>query len=105
MTRQQLHTALRAALLARNVTQLRALRATYGLQAFAAAVAGCSPRVAADALSLLPEPDRQAVLRQLPRPLCERLRPLGMALSAARPARRWGWGLLAWRKREQHAAV
>lgn len=96
MTRQELHTALRAALQARNIQQLHALRDAHGLQAFAGAVAACSPRVAADALSLLPAPDRSAVLRQLPRPLRGSLRQLGMAPAGA-PARRLGWGLLAWR--------
>ena len=97
MTRQQLHAALRAALLSRNVQQVRALRATHGLAAFSAAVAGCPPRVAADALSLLPLDDRDAVLRRLPRPVRAGLRPLGIVPAAPRPARRLGWGLLAWR--------
>ncbi|MBN9340351.1 MAG: hypothetical protein J0H52_09760 [Comamonadaceae bacterium] len=97
MTRHPLHAALRAALLSRNVHQVRALRATHGLPAFAAAVAGCPPRVAADALSLLPLDDRDAVLRHLPRPVRDSLRPLGIVPAAPQPACRLGWGLLAWR--------
>lgn len=74
---------LRAALLARQVAQVRVLLATHGLPAFARAIARCSPRVAADALSLLRPDDCQAVLRHLPHPVCESLRPLGMALVVA----------------------
>lgn len=103
MTRQQLHIALRAALLARNVHQIRAQLATHGLQAFSCAVAACSPRVAADVLSLLPLADRQAVLRRLPRALCDSLRPLGMAAAAQPPVPRMAWGLLTWRGDGQRA--
>lgn len=97
MIRQPLHTALRAALLARDVRQIRDQLATHGPQAFSCAVAACSPRVAADVLSLLPLADRHAVLRRLPRALRDGLRPLGMAVAEPQPAPRMGWGLLAWR--------
>lgn len=96
MTRQQLNIALRAALMSRNVHQVRALLATYGLPAFANAVAHCSPRVAADALSLLPQDNRNAVLRHLPRQLCDSLLPLGIAVTTPYPTRRMRWGLLTW---------
>jgi hypothetical protein len=87
MTRQQLPIALRAALLSRDVRQIRILLATYGLPAFSGAVAGYSPRTAADTLSLLSPGDRKAVLCHLPRTLCEKLRPLGIALHPAKPVR------------------
>ncbi|MDI9856741.1 hypothetical protein [Comamonas sp. 17RB] len=74
---------LRAALMARQATQVRALLATHGLPAFARAISRCSARVAADALSLLCPDDRQAVLRHLPHPVCDSLRPLGIALVVA----------------------
>lgn len=103
MTRQPLHIALRAALLSRNVRQIRILLATYGLPAFSGAVAACSPRIAADALSLLSSDDRNAVLRHLPRPMCDSLRPLGIALTPSPPVRHLNWGLLAWRDTGPHA--
>ncbi|MBV8247649.1 MAG: hypothetical protein JO200_04275 [Comamonas sp.] len=103
MTRQQLHIALRTALLSRDVRQIRILLATYGLPAFSGAVAGCSPRTAADALSLLSSDDRHAVLCHLPRTLCEKLRPLGIALPPAKPVRHLSWSLLAWRDTGTHA--
>lgn len=96
MTRQQLNIALRAALMSRNVHQVRALLATYGLPAFANAVAHCSPRVAADALSLLPQDKRSAVLRHLPRQLCDSLLSLGIAVTTPAPSHRMHWGLLTW---------
>ena len=95
MTRQNLQIALRAALLSRNVPQLHALLPTYGLPAFAQAVARCSPRVAADVLSLLPVAHRSAVLRHLPRPLCNSLQALGFAPPVAAPVRGM-WGLQGW---------
>ena len=50
-----------------------------------------------DALSLLPLDGRDAVLRHLPRPVRDSLRPLGIVPAAPQPACRLGWGLLAWR--------
>ena len=98
MHRQQLHLALRAALLSRNGLQIRAQLDTWGLANFSSAVAACSPRVAADALSLLPADERNAVLRHLPRLMCEKLRPLGIALPPSQPApRHLRWDLLVWR--------
>ena len=48
MHRQQLHLALRAALLSRNGLQIRTQLDTWGLANFSSAVAACSPRVAAE---------------------------------------------------------
>lgn len=96
MTRQPLNIALRAALMSRNVHQVRDLLATHGLPSFAKALALCSPRVAADALSLLPQDKRNAVLRHLPRHLCDSLLPLGIAVARPYPTRRIRWDLLAW---------
>ena len=72
--------SLRAALMDRNVCQVRALLATHGVTAFATVLSTCSPRVTADALSLLQPADRAAVLRHLSSPQRDRLRPLGIAL-------------------------
>ena len=54
--------SLRAALMDRNVCQVRALLATHGLVAFCNALSGCSPRVIADVLSLLNDSSREAWL-------------------------------------------
>lgn len=102
MTRQSLTLALRAALMSRNVQQVRALLATYGLPAFSSAVALCSPRVAADALSLLPQSNRNAVLRHLPRKLCDSLSPLGIAVATPYPTRRIRWQLLTSANSDAH---
>lgn len=57
---------LRAAVAARLPADLQQLLADHGLVAFATAVAACSPRVAADAVSMLPSAQRAAVSRHLP---------------------------------------
>lgn len=80
MTRQALHAALRAAIAARDIAALRQLFSEYGVLAFAGAVSACSPRVAADALSLLISTERTAVLRHLPPTVRDSLRPLGLEL-------------------------
>lgn len=57
---------LRAAIAARRPAALRQLIDDHGLVAFSNALAACSPRVAADALSLLPPAQCNAVLRHMP---------------------------------------
>ena len=57
---------LRAAVAAHLPADLEQLLADHGLVGFAAAVAACSPRVAADAVSMLPSAQRTAVSRHLP---------------------------------------
>ena len=58
--------SLRAAIVARRSAALRQLFDDHGLLAFSNAVTACSPRTAADALSLLPPAQRNAVLRHMP---------------------------------------
>lgn len=83
MTRQQLQLALRAALAARRVSLISELLAVHGRSAFAGALAGCSPRVAADVLMLLRAAERDALLRELPRGLRSELRALGVGVNLA----------------------
>lgn len=78
--------SLRAALMDRNVCQVRALLATHGLVAFCNALSGCSPRVIADVLSLLNDSSREAVLRHLHSAQRASLKPLGIALQAEQAA-------------------
>ncbi len=78
--------SLRAALMDRNVCQVRALLATHGLVAFCNALSSCSPRVIADVLSLLQDSSREAVLRHLHSAQRESLKPLGIALQADQSA-------------------
>ena len=71
MNQKNLPVRLRSALAERRPTALRELLQHHGLVAFASALAAWSPRVVADALSLLPPPERSAVLRHLPSALRE----------------------------------
>ena len=66
MTREDLKIRLRLAIAERRPAALRQLLDHHGLAAFAAALAAWSPRVVADALSLLPQAERASVLRHLP---------------------------------------
>lgn len=75
-----IHLALRAAVAGRRIASLRQLLLDHGVLAFAHAIANCSPRVAADALSLLSASQRTPVLRHLPLTVRNSLRPLGFAL-------------------------
>jgi len=60
-----LRRTLRAAVAAHRPALLRELHASHGEAAFAAALADCSGRVIADALSMLPSTERGAVLLRL----------------------------------------
>lgn len=86
MNYQPLTRSLRAALMDRNVCQVRALLAIHGLVAFCNALSGCSPRVIADVLSLLNDSSREAVLRHLHSAQRASLKPLGIALQAEQAA-------------------
>jgi hypothetical protein len=66
MIHQDLARQLRAAVAARSPFELRRLLDDHGLVAFASALNMWSPRLVADALSLLPPLRRSAVLRHLP---------------------------------------
>lgn len=72
----RLYPALRARVLARDIPGLRHLLRAHGATAFAGALSSCSPRVAADVLSLLPMPDRLRVHPYLPTVLRAQVRPL-----------------------------
>jgi hypothetical protein len=64
--RDVLRDLLAGAVARRRVERIDTLLSLHGPQAFALAVSALPPRVAADALSVLPEPRRQAVLTRLP---------------------------------------
>ena len=100
MTRPQLHTALRAALATRNVALISELLAAHGHGAFAAALAGYSPRAAADVLKLLRASERDAVLRELPSRLRAELRAMNADAARSLPtwvrrAPQWSLGIRA----------
>ncbi|SEB24815.1 hypothetical protein [Variovorax sp. YR216] len=71
MNQKHLSTCLRSALAERRPAAVRELLDHHGLVPFASALAAWSPRVVADALSLLPPVRRSAVLRHLPSALRE----------------------------------
>lgn len=65
MTYQQLALPLRRAIATHRVAKIRQLVDIHGLVAFSAALSSMPPRVAADALSLIPLGQRAAVRRHL----------------------------------------
>lgn len=87
-----LQRALRAAVAMRRTEALRHLLAAHGARAFALALAAQSPRVMADALSLLPVADRIRVRARLPHAAQRRLHEAG----ASAPAAHWLHAALAW---------
>lgn len=66
--------ALRAAVASQRPGALHALLAIHGDRARARALSDLCGRAIADALAMLPAPDRTAVLRRLPRPAQRHLR-------------------------------
>ncbi|OWQ84417.1 hypothetical protein CDN99_24285 [Roseateles aquatilis] len=80
--RRARHDALRAALCdavaSRRIGHIDRLLDRHGPSAFAQALSGMSCRIAADILSVLPEPRRQDLLSRLPRRLRGRV-PLAAA--------------------------
>lgn len=96
----QLQRAVRAAVAAHRATALRELLAHHGEKAFAHALGDLSGRVIADALSMLPEPERSRVLQHLPREARARYQDVGglQGGSTASPLLRMSaLSLLAWR--------
>ncbi|GEM_PF-156847 len=71
-----LYLRLRQLIATRNVAGLHDQLLRQGPVSFANTLATTSPRVVADALSLLNFSDRLVVLRHLPAPLRETMRPL-----------------------------
>lgn len=77
MIRQSpLYPAIRASVLARDVSTLHRLLRERGAPAFSLALSSCSPRVVADILSLLSMPDRLRVLPHLPARVRTHVQPL-----------------------------
>lgn len=87
--KHHIYLALRAAVASRRITHLQQLFTEHGVLAFSDALLNCSPRVAADALSLLSASERTSILRHLPLTAREKLRPLGFELdqNIANPCR------------------
>ena len=76
MSYKILYITLRRLIGERAVPALRSQLLQHGPVLFAHALALGSPRLVADALSLLPMGERIAVLRHLPAPLRETMKPL-----------------------------
>ncbi|WMJ69294.1 hypothetical protein [Stenotrophomonas sp. 24(2023)] len=76
MSYKILYITLRRLIGERDVTGLRSQLLQHGPALFARALALGSARVIADALSLLPFSERISVLRHLPSPLREAMKPL-----------------------------
>lgn len=76
MNHKILYITLRRLIGERDIVALRSLLLQHGAPLFARALALGSPRVIADALSLLPLHERITVLRHLPQPLRESMKPL-----------------------------
>ncbi|KAF1017029.1 MAG: hypothetical protein GAK31_00288 [Stenotrophomonas maltophilia] len=76
MSYKILHVTLRRLIGDRDVTGLRSQLLQHGPALFARAMALGSARVIADALSLLPISERINVLRHLPSPMREAMKPL-----------------------------
>lgn len=76
MSYKILYITLRRLIGERAVPALRSQLLQHGPVLFARALALGSPRVVADALSLLPLSERIAVLRHLPAPLRDAMKPL-----------------------------
>ncbi|MBO9883902.1 hypothetical protein [Xanthomonas sp. D-109] len=87
-----LQRALRAAVAMRRTEALRHLLAAHGARAFALALSAQSPRVMADALSLLSVADRIRVRARLPHAAQRRLHEAGASV----PAAHWRHAALAW---------
>ncbi|WP_313435980.1 hypothetical protein [Stenotrophomonas sp.] len=76
MSYKILYITLRRLIGERDVAALRSHLLLHGPVLFARALALGSPRVVADALSLLPISERINVLRHLPNPLRDAMKPL-----------------------------
>lgn len=81
----------------RDVSALRSLLLQHGPVLFARSLALGSPRVVADALSLLPISERINVLRHLPHPLRDAMKPLCIGGSQRLRMQPWSPSALAMR--------
>jgi len=77
MSNQDLSLALRRAVAGRRTSELQQLLDERGLATFANGLANWSPRVIADAVTLLPVARQAAVLRHLPSRLRDQLGHFG----------------------------
>ncbi len=76
MANQDFSLSLRRAVAGRHTSELRQLLDERGLATFASGLAHWSPRVIADAVTLLPVERQATVLRHLPSRLRDQLGPL-----------------------------
>ncbi|TDB33734.1 hypothetical protein TEP_08730 [Stenotrophomonas sp. TEPEL] len=81
----------------RDASGLRSLLLQHGPVLFARSLALGSPRVVADALSLLPISERINVLRHLPYPLRDAMKPLCIGGSQRLRMQPWSPSVLAMR--------
>ena len=98
MSYKILYITLRRLIGERDVAGLRSRLLQHGPVLFAHALALGSPRVVADALSLLPISERITVLRHLPHPLRDAMKPLCIGGSQRLHLQPWSQCLLALRR-------
>ncbi|WP_313203543.1 hypothetical protein [Stenotrophomonas sp.] len=98
MSYKILYISLRRLIGERDVAGLRSRLLQRGPVLFAHALALGSPRVVADALSLLPISERITVLRHLPHPLRDAMKPLCIGGSQRLHLQPWSPSVLALRR-------
>ena len=98
MSYKSLYISLRRLIGERDVAGLRSRLLQHGPVLFAHALALGSPRVVADALSLLPISERITVLRHLPHPLRDAMKPLCIGGSQRLHLQPWSPSVLALRR-------
>ncbi|KAA9001435.1 hypothetical protein FJU31_05565 [Stenotrophomonas cyclobalanopsidis] len=98
MSYKILYISLRRLIVERDVVGLRSRLLQHGPVLFAHALALGSPRVVADALSLLPIGERITVLRHLPHPLRDAMKPLCIGGSQRLHLQPWSPSVLALRR-------
>ena len=98
MSYKILYISLRRQIGERDVAGLRSRLLQHGAVMFARALALGSPRVVADALSLLPISERISVLRHLPHPLRDAMKPLCIGGSQRLHLQPWSPSVLALRR-------
>jgi len=98
MSYKILYISLRRLIGERDVAGLRSRLLQHGPVLFAHALALGSPRIVADALSLLPISERITVLRHLPHPLRDAMKPLCIGGSQRLHLQPWSPSVLALRR-------
>lgn len=97
MSYKILYITLRRRIGERDVAALRSQLLQHGPVMFARSLSLGSPRVVADALSLLPISERITVLRHLPYPLRDAMKPLCIGGSQRLRMQPWSPAVLAMR--------